>query len=171
MGLPKGTNNGNHGAKGRSGRKGAGVERNNAQILREMFFTDQGRNETLEKLKTGKYSLRDVFVSKAYAGNERMLLALFNKNFPDAALRDAGGEGREAENADRTPDKVKTVGDVLRLIEETINRVKAESMTLDQANSLGRLAGTAIKAIEVGELKEKIDLLESVIRERKERMK
>lgn len=167
MGLPKGTNNGNHGAKGRSGRKGAGVEWNNAEILREMFFTDQGRNETLDKLKTGKYSLKDVFVSKAYAGNERFLLAVFNKNFPDAALRDFGGEDR----GDFEPGKIKSIDDVLGLIEETINRVRAEPTTLDRANSLGRLASTAIKAIEAGELNDKLDLLNSVIEERKSKMR
>ncbi len=166
-----GTNNGNHGVKGRSGRKGAGTEWNNSQILHEMFFTDQGRNETLDKLKTGKYSLKDVFVSKAYSGNERFLLAIFNKNFPDAALKDVG-IGPESAIADASgPEKVKTINDVLALLEDTIKRVRAEPMTLDQANSLGRLANTAIKAIEVGELKDKLDLLNSVIQDRKSRMK
>jgi hypothetical protein len=81
--------------KGRSGRKGALVEQNNAEILHDMFFTDQGKEEIIAKLKTGKYSLKDVFVQKGFAGNERVLLALFNKNFADATLKvdvTTGGE-------------------------------------------------------------------------------
>ena len=49
-----GTNNGNHGKKGRSGRKGAFIEQNDAEILREMFFTDQGKEELIAKLRSGK---------------------------------------------------------------------------------------------------------------------
>jgi hypothetical protein len=100
MGLPKGTNNGNHGKKGRSGRKGALIEQNNAQILHDMFFTDKGKDEIIAKLKTGKYSLKDVFVQKGFAGNERVLLTLFNKNFPDGALKvDVTTQGEKINNS------------------------------------------------------------------------
>ncbi len=173
MGLPKGTNNGNHGKKGRSGRKGAGVEQNNVQILHDMFFSDQGKNDTLDKLKTGKYSLKDVFVSKAYSGNERMLLALFNKNFPDAALKDwgIGDESSTVNDGTSVPDAVKSVDDVMTLIETTINNVRSGSMSVQAAANVGRLASLALKAIEVGELDKKMDLVNSVIQDRRTKMK
>jgi|GEM_PF-1072262 hypothetical protein len=168
-----GTNNGNHGVKGRSGRKGALVELNNAQILHDMFFGDQEKNETLEKLKTGKYSLKDVFVSKAYSGNERMLLALFNKNFPDAALKDwgVGDDPSAVSDSTHVPDAVKSIEDVMNLIEATINGVRSGSMSVQAAANVGRLASLALKAIEVGELDKKMDLVNSVIQERKMKAK
>jgi hypothetical protein len=166
-------NNGNHGVRGRSGRKGALVELNNAQMLHDMFFGDREKNETLEKLKAGKYSLKDVFVSKAYSGNERFLLALFNKNFPDAALKEwgAGGEPPEENGAIPAPDAVKSVDDVMTLIEATINGVRAGTMSVQAAANVGRLAALALKAIEVGELDKKMDLVNSVINDRKAKMK
>ena len=165
-----GTNNGNHGIKGRSGRKGAGMEWNNAQILHDMFFSDQGKDETLDKLKTGKYSLKDIFVSKSYSGNERFLLALFNKNFPDDLLTAESGKA-DANGNGLAPDAVKSVDDVMTLIEATINSVRSGSMSVQAAANVGRLASLALKAIEVGELDKKMDLVNSVINERKARMK
>jgi hypothetical protein len=163
-----GTNNGNHGVRGRSGRKGALVEQNNAQMLYDMFFGDQEKNETLEKLKTGKYSLKDVFVSKAYSGNERFLLALFNKNFPDAALKDWSNENGSSDvNSIIVPDTVKSIDDVMTLIQDTINGVRSGSMSVQAAANIGRLAALALKAIETGELDKKMDLVNSVINERK----
>jgi hypothetical protein len=167
-----GTNNGNHGVRGRSGRKGALVEQNNAQMLYDMFFGDQEKNETLEKLKTGKYSLKDVFVSKAYSGNERFLLALFNKNFPDAALKDWSNENGSSDvNSIIVPDTVKSIDDVMTLIQDTINGVRSGSMSVQAAANIGRLAALALKAIETGELDKKMDLVNSVIQERKIKMK
>lgn len=164
-----GTNNGNHGAKGRSGRKGALVEQNNAQILHDMFFSDKSKNEVLDKLKTGKYSLKDVFVSKAYAGNERFLLAVFNKNFPDDLLSE---DGRKTDaEGDLPPDAVKSIEDVKALIEATVQGVRAGTMSAQAAANVGRLASLAIKAIEVGELNQKLDLVNSVIQERKVKIK
>ncbi len=87
-----GTNNGNHGKKGRSGRKGAFVEQNDAEILREMFFTDQGKEELIAKLRSGRYSIKDVFIQKGFSGNERVLLALFNKVFPDGNRKSQSAE-------------------------------------------------------------------------------
>jgi hypothetical protein len=97
MAAPEGNQNavGNRGG----GRKSAYQEGSDAALLREMFLTPMSRDEVQAKLKSGKYSLKDLFVSKGYAGNERVLLALFNKNFPDDLLAaeskraDAGRSG------------------------------------------------------------------------------
>lgn len=88
MGLPKGTNNGAKGVKGKSGRKTLPVERANAEMLEQMFLNEMSKEEVQKKLASGKYSLKEVFVSKAFAGNERMLIAMFNKLFPDQSVMD-----------------------------------------------------------------------------------
>ena len=138
-------------------------------MLREMFLTPMSRDEVQAKLKSGKYSLKDLFVSKGYAGNERVLLALFHKYFPDDLLT---AESRKAEaDGNMTPDAVKSIDDVMNLIEATINSVRSGDMSVQAASNVGRLAALALKAIEVGELDKKMDLVNSVIQERKMKTK
>ncbi len=86
MGLPKGTNNGAKGIKGRSGRKSAYQELSDAWLLWEMFFEELSKEEIQEKLKSGTYSLKDIFIQKGYEGNERILIEIFKKLFPDKSL-------------------------------------------------------------------------------------
>jgi len=139
-------------------------------MLREMFLSPMSRDEIQAKLKSGKYSLKDLFVSKGYAGNERVLLALFNKNFPDDLLTAESGK-TDADGNGLAQDAVKSVDDVMTLIEATINNVRSGSMSVQAAANVGRLASLALKAIEVGELDKKMDLVNSVINDRKVRMK
>jgi hypothetical protein len=166
MAAPEGNQNaiGNRGG----GRKSAYQENADATLLREMFLTPMSRDEVQAKLKSGKYSLKDLFVSKGYAGNERVLLALFHKYFPDDLL--ANRQTAEDENG-ITPDAVKTIDDVMTLIEATINGVRSGAMSIQAAANVGRLASLALKAIEVGELDKKMDLVNSVIQERKMKAK
>lgn len=44
------------------------------------------------KLKTGKYSVRDVFLAKALQGNERILGIFANKMLPDLVDHTTGGQ-------------------------------------------------------------------------------
>jgi hypothetical protein len=159
---------GNHNAVGNrgGGRKSAYQEGSDAALLREMFLTPMSREEVQAKLKSGKYSLKDLFVSKGYAGNERVLLALFNKNFPDDLLT-MEQKNTNAEGGGLTVEAVKSIDDVRALIEETINGVRSGSMSVQAAANVGRLASLALKAIEVGELDKKMDLVNSVINDRK----
>jgi hypothetical protein len=166
MAAPEGNQNavGNKGG----GRKSAYQENADAAMLREMFLTPMSRDEVQTKLKSGKYSLKDLFVSKGYAGNERVLLALFHKYFPDDLLANRQTDGGEDGKA---PDAVKSVDDVMALIEDTINSVRAGTMSVQAASNISRLASLAFKGIEVGELDKKMDLVNSVINDRKVRMK
>jgi hypothetical protein len=166
MAAPVGNQNavGNKGG----GRKSAYQENADASMLREMFLTPMSRDEVQAKLKSGKYSLKDLFVSKGYAGNERMLLALFHKYFPDDLL--ANRQTDEGE-AGITQDAVKSVDDVMTLIQDTINGVRSGSMSVQAAANVGRLAALALKAIEVGELDKKMDLVNSVINDRRMKAK
>ncbi len=66
---------------------------------------------------------------------------------------------------------VRNIEGVLALIEDTINRIRTEPMTHQKANCIGYLANIALKALEVGELDEKMDLVNSIILERKVRIK
>ncbi len=81
MAAPKGNKNavGNRGG----GRKSAYQEMADAKSLRDMFFSEFSIDEAREKVKSGKHSLKDAFVLKGFAGSERVLLAIFNKVFPD----------------------------------------------------------------------------------------
>ena len=166
MAAPEGNQNavGNKGG----GRKSAYQENADATLLREMFLNPMSREEIQAKLKSGKYSLKDLFVSKGYAGNERVLLALFHKYFPDDLLTNRQAD--EGENG-ISPDAVKTIDDVMALIEATINGVRSGSMSVQAAANVGRLASLALKAIEVGELDKKMDLVNSVINDRRVKMK
>jgi hypothetical protein len=161
---------GNQNAVGNKGggRKSAYQENADASMLREMFLNPMSRDEVQAKMKSGKYSLKDLFVSKGYAGNERVLLALFHKYFPDDLLAnrqtDEGEEGIAL-------DEVKSVDDVMTLIQGTINGVRSGSMSVQTATNVARLAALALKAIEVGELDKKMDLVNSVINDRRVKTK
>ncbi len=65
------------------------------------------------------------------------------------------------------PLSVKSTQDILALIQDTINRVRTEPMTHQKANCIGYLANIALKALEVGELDEKLELINTLILERK----
>lgn len=65
------------------------------------------------------------------------------------------------------PLSIKNIEDVLSLIEDTINRVRTEPITHQKANCIGYLANIALKALEVGEIDEKLELINSLILERK----
>lgn len=57
--------------------------------------------------------------------------------------------------------------EVLVLLQDTINRIRTSPMTHQKANSIGYLASIALKTMEVGELGEKLELINSLILERK----
>jgi hypothetical protein len=159
---------GNQNAVGNKGggRKSAYQENADATLLREMFLNPMSRDEIQAKLKSGKYSLKDLFVSKGYSGNERVLLALFHKYFPDDLLT---MEQRQAnpDGSDLPLNTVKSVDDVMALIESTIQGVQSGTISVQAAMNVSRLASLALKGIEVGELDKKMDLVNSVINDRK----
>lgn len=80
--MPRGGKPGNRGG----GRKSAYQEKADAELLAKMFFEKLDKEEVRAMLATGKYSLKDVFLSKGFTGNDRVLLAIFNKLFPDKLI-------------------------------------------------------------------------------------
>ena len=91
MGALPGNKNG-RGAKGRSGRKSAYAERANAEFLAEFFFKQHSREEIRKMVSTGKYSVSEVMLTKAYAGDMKAILAVFHKLFPDTVNVQGGIE-------------------------------------------------------------------------------
>jgi hypothetical protein len=66
------------------------------------------------------------------------------------------------------PFRLKTAANVLALLEEQVEAVRAEQEagTLEKARVVGYLAGIALKAIEAGNLAGRIEMLEAVLKQR-----
>jgi hypothetical protein len=66
------------------------------------------------------------------------------------------------------PFRLQTAADVMALLEEQIEAVRAENVagTLEKARTIGFLAGVALKAIEAGNLAARIEGLELVLKQR-----
>jgi hypothetical protein len=66
------------------------------------------------------------------------------------------------------PFRIQTAADVLTLLEEQVEAVRAEedAGTLEKARAVGYLAGIALKAIEAGNLAARIEMLEAVLKQR-----
>ena len=76
---------GNQVAKGNKGggRQSAYQEQADAQLLYDMFFGKLTEEEIKKLTSGGKYSMKDKFVEMALGGNERIMLEVFKKLFPD----------------------------------------------------------------------------------------
>ena len=67
------------------------------------------------------------------------------------------------------PIKIDDSKDIIRLLVTTIGEVRQGAIDIRVANCVGFLAGHLIKAFEIGELNEKLELFNSLIIERKRR--
>ena len=65
------------------GRKSAYQEKADVETLHKMFFDVLSKEDVKQYIKEGKYSLMDVFLSKGFGGNDKILIELFKKIFPD----------------------------------------------------------------------------------------
>ena len=67
------------------------------------------------------------------------------------------------------PFRLKTAGDVLKLLEEQVAAVRGEpnAGTLEKARCVGYLAGVALKAIEAGDLAARLEAIETVLKGRR----
>lgn len=63
------------------------------------------------------------------------------------------------------PIKIDTTKDVLTLITDSINRIRNGTMDVKLGNTLGYLAGTAIKALEISELERRLETIEKHLTE------
>src|SRR5205085_1420008 len=85
----------------------------------------------------------------------------------DRRLRSA--KGKEA-IPDHRPFHLKTVADVMALLEEQVEALRAdgEAGALEKARTVGYLAGIALRAIETKNLAARIEMLEMVLKQRHE---
>ena len=67
------------------------------------------------------------------------------------------------------PLRLKTAADVLKLLEEQVAAVRGDQSagTLEKARCIGYLAGTALKAIEAGDLAARLEAVEVVLKGRR----
>ena len=80
----------------------------------------------------------------------------------DAARRKGGQAGKTAV-LPASDLAVRSLGDVVGLVETTINDVRCGRVDVRVANAIGVLAGVAIRAIQHGELERRLDALEAVL--------
>jgi hypothetical protein len=77
------------------GRPSAYQERVRAELLTKMFFEPQavaeiiGRVAKVQKEGKGKFSLWELFIAKAYSGNDVYIFRIFDRLFPEAMPEDA----------------------------------------------------------------------------------
>ncbi len=80
----------------------------------------------------------------------------------DAARRRGGQAGRVSVLPESDV-QVRTLGDVVTLVEATINDVRAGRVDVRVANAVGYLANVAIKALEQADLEARLEALEAVL--------
>jgi len=78
-----------------------------------------------------------------------------------------GGLASKRVKLDLEPLSLKTPQGVAELLEDTINRVRSGEMPPNIANTIGYLAGHTLKALEVSNLDQRVEMVESIILERK----
>lgn len=83
----------------------------------------------------------------------------------EAAIK--GGSVPKKNELNLPPISLKTVPDVISLVEDTVNRVRGGEIPVNVANCIGYLANIALRALEVGEIDEKLELINSLILGRK----
>jgi len=86
-------------------------------------------------------------------------------------LRRAGRSETPVQVELPTAFRVQTARDVLALLEEQINAVRADPTvsTLERARCVATLAGVALRAVEAGEMAERVAAVEAVLKTREVR--
>lgn len=85
-----------------------------------------------------------------------------------AKAHSAGGKARHGRKVGSAPQpgkrvKVKTVADVVKLLESEINQVLTLEKSLSRAGTIARLALAFVKCFEVSEIEQRLAALESAI--------
>lgn len=67
------------------------------------------------------------------------------------------------------PVSIKEAKDVVLLLEDTVNRVRAGEVEVRIGNCIGLLSGQIIKALEIAQLQNRVEIIERAILERRTR--
>lgn len=84
------------------------------------------------------------------------------------AARRKGGLARHGRSigvtGDPEPVAISSVADVVRLLEQAVNDVLRLENSIQRARAIGYLAGVIVKALELGELEERVAALEAALK-------
>ena len=109
----------------------------------------------------------------AYAMTESDFCYLHNPDIPEEEKKKnqtKGGSNRAVTVKDPLPVMpLKTPVDAVNLLADTIHRVREGEIDIRVANCIGVLSGHLIKAFEVANINEKVDVIEQVIMKRQSR--
>ena len=78
-----------------------------------------------------------------------------------------GGLASKRVKLDLKPLSIKSPQEVGKLLEDTINGVRSGEIPPNIANTIGYLAGHALKALEASNLDQRVEIVESILLERK----
>ena len=78
-----------------------------------------------------------------------------------------GGLASKKVKLDLEPLSIKTPQEVGKLLEDTINGVRSGEIPPNIANTIGYLAGHALKALEASNLDQRVEMVESILLQRK----
>ena len=108
---------------------------------------------------------------KANAMQEEAFCYLHNPAIPEEQKREAqtrGGANRALTVSEALPViHIKKPRDTIKLLADTIDRVRAGEMDVRIANSIGVLSGHLIKAFEITQLNERVEIIERVVMEKR----
>lgn len=108
---------------------------------------------------------------QANAMKDGQFCFLHNPDIPDEEKRlvqARGGRGNAVKIEDGLPEiKINTADDVVKLLEDTANRVRSGELDIRIANTLAYIAGHLLKALEVADVGKRLERFERVIYERK----
>lgn len=99
----------------------------------------------------------------AVSGSDRCFAHAPEQAEKRAAARRRGGQAGKVAVLPSSDVPVRSLGDVVGLVEATINDVRCGRVDVRVANAVGVLANVAIKAIQQGELERRLEALEAVL--------
>ena len=143
-----------------AGRKSAYFEKRDAYFLRSLFFRKIDKDKLKRKIASGNYSLKDMFVAKAFQGDTKILGNIFGKLFADYRDYNIDAVGISQ------PLKIQKPEDVIGLLTQTVNQVRGREIDEDTANRLAMLSGHLIRAFETTDMEQRLEKLEKAVEQR-----
>lgn len=118
-----------------------------------------------------EYTKPDGTKCEAHATKESEFCYFHNPDISDEAKREAqsnGGKTKALKLQEALPELIiSKPSDAVLLVADTISRVRAGTLDIRTANCLGFLSDKLLKAFEVSQLNERVEVIERVILERK----
>ena len=118
-----------------------------------------------------KYIKDDTTLCNANAMQDSSYCYLHNPDISEEEKQSAqakGGKGNKIKITEPLePVNIEKVEDIVKLLADTINRVRSGEMEIKIANCIGYLSGHITKAFEIAELEKRIEVVERTILNKK----